>query len=75
MLSQNNDQVYIICYMKQYLRDNSVIQLAATSQAICWAKHVAMSVNDFHFISFHLFVLQSLTLHKNKTLQEVLIKN
>ena len=60
--------------MKQYLRDNSLIQQAATSQAICWAKHVVtMSVNDFPF--FHLFVLQSLTLHKNKMLQEALIKN
>lgn len=65
---------YILLYMKQYLRDNSLIQQAATSQAICRAKHVAVSVDDFPFISF-IFVLQLLTLHKNKMLQEALIKN
>ena len=47
--------------MKQYLRDNLLIQQAATSQAICWAKHVAMSVDDFPFISFICFTVTHIT--------------
>ena len=36
--------------------------------------NVMLDSSSVAFISFHLFVFWSLTLHKNKTLQEVLIK-
>ena len=60
----NKDQVYIVIWnnTRDNSRDNSNIKKAATSQAICWAKHVVtMSVDDFPFISFICFTVTHIT--------------
>ena len=42
--------------MKQYLQDNLLIQQAATSKAICWAKYVVMSVKDLRISNFLFYI-------------------
>ena len=69
----NKDQVYIVIW-------NNTQEITRTSKRLQHHKPFAEQNMlsqwvSMTFLSFHLFVLQSLTLHKNKTLQEVLIKN
>ena len=66
----NKDQVYILIWNNTTRSSNRLQHHKPfAEQNMSW-QWVSMT-----FLSFDLFVLQSLTLHKNKTLQEVLIKN